>query len=103
MRWAISTSRRPWSGLSEGRARSEGRFSLLGPRGNEYLQGWAANDRPAHLQELFIAGQVTPERREAVILAQVLGDVVNSGYDSGWVGAPVVSKVNGAQARSLES
>ncbi|CAK9084772.1 Protease Do-like 10 [Durusdinium trenchii] len=68
---------------------------------NEYLQGWAAHERPAHLQELFIGGHATPERNEAVILAQILADLVNAGYDSGWVGAPVVSEVNGTAVRNL--
>lgn len=82
------------------------RFFIVGglvfqPLSNEYLQGWAANERPAHLQELFICGHTTPDRNEAVILAQVLGDVINAGYDSGWVGAPVVSHVNGTPVRNL--
>lgn len=79
--------------------------SLAVAQGNEYLQGWAANERPAHLQEpclcfvmvchalsyslkrcsffkckklsgsaqeLFICGHTTPDRNEAVILAQAL-------------------------------
>jgi len=71
------------------------------PLSNEYLQGWAANDRPSHLQDLFLSGHVTPERDEVVILTQVLADTINTGYDSGWVGAPLVDQVNGVAVRNL--
>ncbi|CAE7264556.1 DEGP10 [Symbiodinium natans] len=79
------------------------RFFMVGglvfqPLSNEYLQGWAAHERPAHLQDLFLSGHVTPEKDEAVILTQVLADIINTGYDSGWVGAPVVEQVNGVAA-----
>lgn len=71
------------------------------PLSHEYLQGWSANERPAHLQNLFQGGHVTPERSEAVMLAQVLADEVNAGYDSGWVGAPIVESVDGEKIRNL--
>lgn len=82
------------------------RFFMVGglvfqPLSNEYLQGWAANDRPSHLQDLFLSGHVTPERDEVVILTQVLADTINTGYDSGWVGAPLVDQVNGVAVRNL--
>lgn len=83
------------------------RFYMCGglvfqPLSHEYLQGWSAGDRPPHLQELFLGGHLTPERSEAVMLSQVLADIANSGYDSGWVGAPLVEAVNGQPIRNLE-
>lgn len=71
------------------------------PLSQEYLQGWSANDRPSHLQNLFLDGHLTPGRTEVVMLSQVLADVANSGYDSGWVGAPVIEAVNGEAIRDL--
>jgi len=71
------------------------------PLSQEYLQGWNANDRPSHLQNLFLGGHLTPERTEVVMLSQVLADAANSGYDSGWVGAPIIEAVNGTPIRSL--
>lgn len=71
------------------------------PLSHEYLQGWNANERPAHLQDLFQGGHMTPERNEAVMLAQVLADEINAGYDSGWVGAPIVQSVDGETIKNL--
>lgn len=71
------------------------------PLTHEYLQGWNANDRPAHLQALFMGGHLTPERTEAVMVSQILADSANSGYDSGWIGAPIVQSVNGEPLRDL--
>jgi len=71
------------------------------PVSYEFLQGWNANERPTHLQELYVGGHVTPERTEAVMLSQVLADEANVGYDSGWVGAPIVRAMNGEQVRDL--
>merc|ERR1712032_273579 len=71
------------------------------PLTHEYLQGWSINDRPAHLQDLFQRGHLTPLRNEVVIISTVLADAVNTGYDSGWIGAPVVHKVNGEPVRNL--
>jgi len=71
------------------------------PLSHEYLQGWSPNDRPSHLQTLFLNGQITPERTEAVIVSHILADEVNAGYDSGWVGAPVVRSINGTHISNL--
>lgn len=71
------------------------------PLCHEYLQGWSTHDRPAHLQQLFISGHLTPQRREAVMVSQILADGANAGYDSGWVGAPIVRAVNGEAVRDL--
>jgi S1-C subfamily serine protease len=71
------------------------------PLSHEYLQGWNVGERPPHLQRLFLGGHLTPDRSEVVMLAQVLADQVNAGYDSGWVGAPVVEAINGQTVRSL--
>jgi len=83
------------------------RFFICGglvfqPLSHEYLQGWSANERPAHLQDLFLRGHLAPERTEVVMLSQILADTANAGYDSGWIGAPIVSAVNGEAVRSLE-
>lgn len=82
------------------------RFFMCGglvfqPLSHEYLQGWSANERPAHLQDLFLSGHLTPARTEAVMLSQILADRANAGYDSGWVGAPIVRNVNGQPVRDL--
>eukprot|EP00929_Paragymnodinium_shiwhaense_P059879 TRINITY_DN29959_c0_g1_i1.p1 TRINITY_DN29959_c0_g1~~TRINITY_DN29959_c0_g1_i1.p1 ORF type:complete len:553 (+),score=80.19 TRINITY_DN29959_c0_g1_i1:73-1659(+) len=61
---------------------------------HEYLMGWSASDRPPHLQNLFTAGHLRPDRREAVMVSQILADEANAGYDSGFVGAPIVREVN---------
>lgn len=74
---------------------------IFQPLSNEYLQGWSSTDRPAHLQHLFLGGHVTPERSEAVMLSQILADEATAGYDSGWVGAPIVRSVNGERIRDL--
>merc|ERR1712060_354335 len=71
------------------------------PLSNEYLQGWNMSDRPTHLQELFLKGHLTPQRREVVIISQILADKANAGYESGWIGAPVVLAVNGENIRDL--
>ena len=39
--------------------------------------------RPFQREELFIGGHATPERNEAVILAQILADLVNAGAAGG--------------------
>lgn len=82
------------------------RFFICGglvfqPLSHEYLQGWSASDRPPHLQYLFLGGHLVPERTEAVMVSQVLADEANAGYDSGWVGAPIVQAVNGEPIRDL--
>lgn len=74
---------------------------VLQPLSHEFLQGWNANERPPHLQDLFLRGHLTPDCAEAVMLSQVLADEINAGYDSGWVGAPIVQAVNGVKVRSL--
>lgn len=71
------------------------------PLNQEYLGGWNPSERPTHLQNLFSSGHTTPERTEAVMLSQVLADAANAGYDSGWIGAPIVRKVNGIAIRDL--
>lgn len=71
------------------------------PLVHEYLQGWNVSERPPHLQDLFLRGHLTPEGKEAVMLSQVLADEVNAGYDSGWVGAPLVRSVNDVPVRDL--
>lgn len=71
------------------------------PLSHEYLQGWSANERPPHLQALFLGGQLTPDCTEAVMISQVLADAATSGYDSGWVGAPIVEAVDGVHIRSM--
>lgn len=71
------------------------------PLSNEYLQGWSVGERPPHLQRLFLGGHLTPERTEVVMLTQVLADRITAGYDSGWVGAPVVQSLNGRPVRNM--
>eukprot|EP00928_Gymnodinium_smaydae_P024597 TRINITY_DN19862_c0_g1_i1.p1 TRINITY_DN19862_c0_g1~~TRINITY_DN19862_c0_g1_i1.p1 ORF type:complete len:555 (-),score=111.44 TRINITY_DN19862_c0_g1_i1:54-1685(-) len=74
---------------------------VLQPLSFDYLQGWNPNERPAHLQDAFLGGHLSPERSEVVMISQILADEVNAGYDSGWVGAPLVESVNGEKVRDL--
>ncbi|CAE8682954.1 unnamed protein product [Polarella glacialis] len=71
------------------------------PLSFEYLQAWEFGSEPTHLRDLFCRGRLQPDRTEAVVLTQILGDDINQGYGSGFVGAPVVVSVNGQQVVNL--
>ncbi|KAF4681400.1 hypothetical protein FOZ60_012143 [Perkinsus olseni] len=65
------------------------------PLSIDYLRGWTSDrDRPTHLQHTVNTGRKCETRQECVVLTQVLADECNSGYGSGWVGGPIVEKVN---------
>lgn len=68
-------------------------------------QAWpSAQDRPAHLMDLYHRGVMTPERSQAIagaslrhptgpeVLLNILADDVNAGHGSGYVGCPVVER-----------
>lgn len=71
------------------------------PLSVDFLQGWNERDRPCHLQEILNKGRLSAERRQAVILTNVLAARCNAGYSSGWIGGPVVKAVNGVAVRDL--
>lgn len=66
-------------------------------------QAWpAAQDRPAHLMDLYHRGVMTPERSQAIILLNILADDVNAGHGSGYVGSPVVERVGGQEISDMK-
>jgi len=59
-------------------------------------QAWPDGaDRPAHLMDQYWRGAVTPTRKEIVMLLSILSGDVNAGHGSGYVGCPIVERVNG--------
>ncbi|KAF4658553.1 hypothetical protein FOL47_007914 [Perkinsus chesapeaki] len=75
------------------------------PLSMDYLRGWSSDrDRPTHLQHILNTARKKREGaaaeggegglEECIVLTQVLADECNSGYGSGWVGGPIVEKVN---------
>jgi len=66
-------------------------------------QAWPrAEDRPAHLMDLYWRGSVSPEAGQAVTLLSILADDVNAGHGSGFVGCPVVETVAGETVMDIE-
>lgn len=65
-------------------------------------QAWpSSQDRPAHLMVLFHRGAMTPERRQAIILLNILADDVNAGHGSGYVGAPILESIGGHKVSDM--
>jgi len=65
-------------------------------------QAWPnAQDRPAHLMDLFYRVPVTPDRSQAVVLLSILADDVNAGHGSGYVGCPIADYVCGQPVKDL--
>jgi hypothetical protein len=67
----------------------------------EYLHGLEESSRLPHMQQLYQAGVLSPERTEIVIMSQILSHQVNVGYGAGWTGSPVVAAVNGRRVVDL--
>ena len=65
------------------------------PLSMDYLQGWNERDRPPHLQDLLNRGKIEGSRTQAVVLTNILAARCNAGYNSGWVGGPILKAVNG--------
>ncbi|CAJ1357633.1 unnamed protein product [Effrenium voratum] len=65
-------------------------------------QAWPhAQDRPAHLMDMYHRGVMTPEKSQAIILLNVLADDVNAGHGTGYVGAPLLESVAGRQVSDM--
>jgi len=65
-------------------------------------QAWPnAQDRPAHLMDLFYRTPVTADRSQAVVLLSILSDDVNAGHGSGYVGAPIADRISGEPVRDI--
>ena len=63
------------------------------PLNYNYLSRWSWNDMDPDFRILFSDGMVTPERRQAVIINQVLLHDINIGYQD--IARQVIGKVNG--------
>lgn len=73
------------------------------PLSTDYLAGWPnERDRPCHLQQLVVGGKIEADRDQVVVLTNVLASQCNTGYGSGWVGAPILVAVNDAKVKNLE-
>jgi S1-C subfamily serine protease len=71
------------------------------PLSVDYLQGWPERERPSHLQELVNRGKATSDTEQVIILTNILASKCNAGYGSGWVGAPILKKVDGVEVRDM--
>lgn len=67
---------------------------------HEFVQ--AIQNPPPHLMRLLLAGVKSSELEEVVVLTQILEDQVNYGYGSGYIGAPVITALNGEPIRDLK-
>jgi hypothetical protein len=70
---------------------------LFQPLSLEYLQSWGGDlkDAPTHLVELYYDGVSGPDKKEVVVLSQVLSDEVNVGFTFDSIGLDYVRGVNG--------
>lgn len=69
---------------------------LFQPLSLEYLQSWGGDlkDAPTHLVEEYYDGVSGPEKKEVVVLSQVLSDDINVGFTFDSVGLDYVASVN---------
>jgi S1-C subfamily serine protease len=77
-------------------------FVLVGglifqPLSLEYLQSWGGDlkDAPTHLVGEYYDGISGPDKKEVVVLSQVLSDDINVGFTFDSVGLDYVASVNG--------
>ncbi len=83
----------------------ENRYFIYGglvfqPLTRKYLQTWRhTSSSPPALRYFYHSAQRTPELTEVVVLAQVLSDEVNVGYDDFYY--EVITEVNGERVRDL--
>ena len=78
---------------------------LFQPLSLEYLQSWGGDlkDAPTHLVEQYYDGISGPDKREVVVLSQVLSDDVNVGFTFDSVGLDYVASVNGQPVADMEA
>lgn len=76
---------------------------LFQPLSLEYLQSWGGDlkDAPTHLVELYYDGVSGPDRKEVVVLSQVLSDEVNVGFTFDSIGLDYVRGVNGERVADM--
>ena len=76
---------------------------LFQPLSLEYLQSWGGDlkDAPTHLVEEYYDGISGPDKKEVVVLSQVLSDDVNVGFTFDSVGLDYVASVNGAPVADM--
>lgn len=95
--------------LFDHRYRGEPVFSLLGgfvftTSTVPYLMEWGAewfNNGPRHLTWLTTSADASRDRKELVVVSQVLPHAVNQGYDAANVVTRIVGAVNGTQVRDF--
>ena len=78
---------------------------LFQPLSLEYLQSWGGDlkDAPTHLVEQYYDGISGPDKKEVVVLSQVLSDDVNVGFTFDSVGLDYVATVDGAPVADMEA
>jgi len=78
---------------------------LFQPLSLEYLQSWGGDlkDAPTHLVEEYYDGVSGPDKKEVVVLSQVLSDDVNVGFTFDSVGLDYVASVNGQPVADMEA
>ena len=78
---------------------------LFQPLSLEYLQSWGGDlkDAPTHLVELYYDGVSGPDRKEVVVLSQVLSDDCNVGFTFDSVGLDYVQTVNGEKVADMQA
>ena len=71
----------------------------------EYLQSWGGDlkDAPTHLVEEYYDGVSGQDKKEVVVLSQVLSDDVNVGFTFDSVGLDYVASVNGQPVADMEA
>ena len=78
---------------------------LFQPLSLEYLQSWGGDlkDAPTHLVEEYYDGISGPDKKEVVVLSQVLSDDVNVGFTFDSVGLDYVASVNGQPVADMKA
>ena len=78
---------------------------LFQPLSLEYLQSWGGDlkDAPTHLVEEYYDGISGPDKKEVVVLSQVLSDDVNVGFTFDSVGLDYVASVNNQPVADMEA
>ena len=76
---------------------------LFQPLSLEYLQSWGGDlkDAPTHLVEQYYDGISGPDKKEVVVLSQVLSDEANIGFTFDSVGLDYVKSVNGSPVADM--
>ena len=71
-----------------------------------YLEAWGANwptHAPRSLVNQFLYGEISDEKNEVVVLAQILPHAVNRGYSSDSFAHRTIETVNGKSVKNFKS